>query len=343
MKIIFFCENPYALSINKPIHDVAVKRNFEALWYIPENVLEFLNFKVNHTKSIKDLKDFKADAIIVPGNVVPHYLRGLKVQIFHGFAGEKKGHFRIRQYFDLYLTQGPYFTRRFKELSKKHKDFDVIETGWSKLDPLYELNKDKTERERLLIEYSCKNIILYAPTFSPKLTSAGKYIDEIFTLANDRNNLLVVKFHDLMNRDVAEKYKKRAKNFPNVLISEEKSILPALVYSDVMISDTSSVVYEFMILDKPVITINTRSKNPQWQNINSAKNLDVLVKESLLNDKYSRQRRDIISEYHPYNDGNSSERMLDEIESYLKKNGVPEYRKLNLYRRWKINNKFGKF
>jgi len=93
MKIILFCQNPYALAINKPINDVAIKRNYDVLWYIPENVKPHLNYDVKHTSSMKELFYFNPDGIIAPGNEVPHYLPGVKTQIFHGLAGEKKGIF----------------------------------------------------------------------------------------------------------------------------------------------------------------------------------------------------------------------------------------------------------
>jgi len=342
MRIILFCQNPYALAINKPIHDVAIERNYNVLWYIPENVEKHLNFDVKFTDSMKELSDFNADAIIAPGNEVPYYLRGVKVQIFHGLAGEKKGHFHIRNYFDLYLTQGPYFTRGFEKLKKKYKDFDVVETGWPKLDTLYVANHDKKRANDLLSEYNVNRIILYAPTFSPSLTSAKKSIDDIFEIADDKKNLLVIKFHDLMDEGVKNQYIEKSKSYDNIIISEERSIIPALVYSDLMISDTSSAVYEFLILDKPVITINTRTKAPKWLDLKSSDNLNHYINETFKLDPYNQQRQEIINEYHPYSDGKSSERVLDEIQRWITKNGVPNKRKLSFFRKRKINKLFGK-
>ncbi|MCK5906609.1 MAG: CDP-glycerol glycerophosphotransferase family protein [Flavobacteriales bacterium] len=342
MRIILFCQNPYALAINKPINDVAVERNYDVLWYIPENVEKHLSFDVRHTDSMKELFDFNPEAIIAPGNEVPHYLPGVKTQIFHGLAGEKKGHFHIRNYFDLYLTQGPYFTRGFDKLRRKHKNFDVVETGWPKLDTLYVANHDKRRANEMLAEYNVNRIILYAPTFSPSLTSAKKSIDDIFAIADDKKSLLVIKFHDLMDQGVKNQYIEKSKTYDNVIVSEEKSIIPALVYSDLMISDTSSAVYEFLILDKPVITINTRTEAPRWLDLKSSENLNHHIIETFKLDSYNKQRQEIIAEYHPYSDGKSSERVLDEIQNWITKNGVPSKRKLSFLRRRKINKLFGK-
>lgn len=154
MRTTLFCKNPYAFGILKPLYDELVNRGMPVLWYVPKQIDHLFPFKkdFNKTDSIKEVALFNNDVIIVPGNEVPHYLKGLKVQIFHGLAGEKKGHFRIRHYFDLYLTQGPYFTDRFKKLASKYKDFEVIETGWPKLDTLFSTKNDFAEEKKRITE-----------------------------------------------------------------------------------------------------------------------------------------------------------------------------------------------
>jgi len=184
MKVILFCQNAYAFGIMAPIRDLLNTSSHEYIWYIPKKLLDVFPFKKeNFTTSILDLQLFQSDVIFVPGNEVPYYLRGLKVQIFHGLAGEKKGHFHIRHYFDLYLTQGPYFTEKFNELREKYNDFDVIETGWPKLDVYGKyLNTYEIEKQDILKTYHTDKIVLYAPTFSPSLTSAPFLIKEIENL-----------------------------------------------------------------------------------------------------------------------------------------------------------------
>ncbi|MFT6371129.1 MAG: CDP-glycerol glycerophosphotransferase (TagB/SpsB family), partial [Maribacter sp.] len=174
MKFILFCQNAYAFGIMAPIRDELIKRSNDYIWFVSKKLIQKFPFpEESHTSSILDLQFYQSDVIFVPGNEVPYYLRGVKTQIFHGLAGEKKGHFRIRHYFDLYLTQGPYFTNRFNELKEKHGNFDVVQTGWPKLDS-YGLNKTvyEAEKKELLTKYDTDKIIVYAPTFSPSLTSA---------------------------------------------------------------------------------------------------------------------------------------------------------------------------
>ena len=118
MKTVLFCQNPYAFGVLEPIMRVLKVKGFPFLWFVKVPLLQNFPFPEEPvTSDMNVVKSFQSDAIFVPGNEVPYYLRGLKVQVFHGLAGEKKGHFRIRHYFDLYLTQGPYFTRKFLELT----------------------------------------------------------------------------------------------------------------------------------------------------------------------------------------------------------------------------------
>lgn len=345
MKTILFCQNPYAFGILEPIMQVLKEKGFEYLWFVKESIKEKFPYKNEpFTSNMNEVKEFKSDAIFVPGNEVPYYLRGIKVQIFHGFAGEKKGHFRIRHYFDLYLTQGPFFTRKFLELKNKFKNFEVIETGWPKID-IYgkELHKYDAEKDDLLNKYNAKKIVLYAPTFSPSLTSGSFLIQEFKQLSQNKEYLILIKFHDLMSVELIQNYKQLAAENKNIIFEEERNIIKFLLMADIMISDTSSVVYEFLLLDKPVITFKSSSKDIKWDNSEDYNNLSEKIKSNLEIDSFKAERQKIVQEYHPYNDGNSALRMVEAVFNFISKNGVPEQRKLPFFRRLKIHKIFGKY
>jgi hypothetical protein len=340
MKAVLFCNQPYSFSIMRPIEKELKKRGCEVLWFITNNLRDIFPFEEsNYTLKISDLINFKSDVIFVPGQDVPYYLRGLKVQIFHGLASEKKGHFRIRDYFDLYLTQGPHFTSKFIELSKNRDDISVVETGWSKLDNLFTQDDSIFEKKNnLLKKYNAEKIILYAPTFSPKLTSSEDLYGAINTIASRDNILLICKFHDLMNKEIIDRYVKNK----SIVVSSEVDATQLLKISDIMISDTSSIVYEFIFLDKPVITLNSKSENIVWSNVDNSEDLLQEI-NYLLNgiDRYSQDRRSLIELYHPYKDGESSKRMVDAVQWYLLNNKVPDKRKVPWHRKIKMIRKYG--
>jgi CDP-glycerol glycerophosphotransferase (TagB/SpsB family) len=339
VKLILFCNLPYAFSILKPLEDEAKRRGYKILWYIPTAIVDKFTYKKsNYTSSIDKLESFKSDAIIVPGNDVPYWLQGVKVQISHGLAGEKKDHFRIRDYFDLYLTQGPYFTERFQALADKHKNFKVVETGWCRLDRLFLPNRDiKVRKRELLDSYNVKHIVLYAPTFSPSLTSGDKLVETIKRLSSNSDILILIKFHDKMSQNIKEKY--HAIESKNLLIFYETDITHLLMISDLMISDTSSVVYEFLLQDRPVVTLNSISDTLNWENLSDEREVESKVIEILNgNDKFNRE--ETINLYHPIRDGKSAIRMMDAIAEYIDNYGIPKSRKLPLLRRWKMWRKY---
>jgi CDP-glycerol glycerophosphotransferase (TagB/SpsB family) len=341
LKAVLFCNLPYAFSILKPLQEELNLRGFKYIWYVPKELISLFPYHDTHiTSNIQDIESFKSDMIFVPGNDLPWYLQGVKVQIFHGLAGEKKGHFRIRDFFDLYLTQGPYFTDRFNHLAKKHNNFRVVETGWCKLDKLYILDKKIDDRKKqLLSDAQAQKIILYAPTFSPSLTSAEKLFDEILKLSKEENYLVVIKFHDKMDKNIQDLYKKQKSK--KLIILDDDDITNALKFSDIMISDTSSVVYEFLLLDKPVITLNSSSENILWKDIKNPKELETEVNTTFYKeDKFKQERKKIIQLYHPYNDGKSAYRMINAVLEHIQKFGTPKKRKISILRKYKMIKKY---
>lgn len=345
MRAVLFCVNPYAFGILRPLHDELIHQQHEVIWFIPDTIRDQFRFTgtFSITNSIQTLIEFNSDALFVPGNEVPHYVRGVKVQVFHGMAGEKQGHFRIRNYFDLYLTQGPYFTNRFQALAQKHKDFEVTETGWCKLDPLYQNHTAyHAERDAILTQNGKKKLVLYAPTFSPSLTSTKKLYNAIHQLAREEDVYIMIKFHDLMDKGVIKEYEALSQQTPNIEIVTDRNILKYLIMADLMISDTSSVVYEFILLNKPVITLLSASHNITWSDIQSADELLAVYRKEITEDTYRAARTHTIQQYHPYTDGQSSARMIAATEDYITQHGIPQKRNLNFYRRYKMNKLFGK-
>jgi len=121
---------------------------------------------------------------------------------------------------------------------------------------------------------SAKRIILYAPTFSPKFKSSEKILPILEDLPKD-GELCVIKFHDLMEAKDIECFSKLRRN--SFLLYSEPDNIPLLQIADVLISDTSSVVYEFMLLDKPVITIDSKVRLEKGINITKAEQLRSAV------------------------------------------------------------------
>lgn len=346
MKILLFCENKYAVDIVRPLQDEADRQGVhEVLWYVHQSKIPDFPLKdeVHWTHSIQEAYDFHPDAVFAPGNIVPYYLSGVKCSIFHGYAAEKRDQFHIRNYFDIYMTQGPYFTQEFLKLKERHDDFEVEETGWTRQDWTARHRHDfDDERLRLLRVHDCTSIVLYAPTFSPRLSSLPKIREALTRLVENRRVLLLVKLHPLTQEAWVDEYRQLAQDYGNIIFEDDFAITKYMLMADVMISDTSSTIYEMLLLDKPVITLDTVSREPYWKNISEPSQL-IPAFDEVFNDKELTEKRQwVIKNYDPYTDGRCAERMLETVTEYIKRHGVPEKRKLNLWRKYVSIKTFGR-
>ncbi len=346
MKVLLFCENKYAVDILNPLQEEADRQGgHEVLWYVHQKKIpQFpLKDKVRYTFSMQEAYDFHPDAVYAPGNIVPYYLSGVKCSIFHGYAAEKRDQFHIRNYFDIYMTQGPYFTQEFEKLQRKYGDFEVLETGWTRQDWIARHRDDfREEKAQLLREHGCERIVLYAPTFSPRLTSLPKIKRALIELVEQKKVLLLIKLHPLTCQEWVDEYKELARQYQHIIFEEDFAVTKYMLMADVMISDTSSTIYEMLLLDKPVITLDTVSKDPYWKDINDAALLLEAYDVVLSDERLTQRRQWIIQNYDPYNDGKCAQRMLEGAEEYIRRHGVPQKRKLNLWRKYVSVKTFGK-
>ena len=142
-RYLMYIAQDYAYSMLRPLQAEILLQGGEVAWFLEGDQVSPAYLKETEVRlsSIRDIKKWNPDAVFVPGNVVPHFIPGIKVGVFHGFnsgkRGDERGHFNIRGFFDLYCTQGPNTTQKFQALAKQHGFFKVVETGWPNLDPLF--------------------------------------------------------------------------------------------------------------------------------------------------------------------------------------------------------------
>ena len=340
-KYLHFITKPYSISIIKPlIEEIERQKYGKSLIFIPLSMENNIRSDLEYVTSVSEAINFNPDVVFVPGNVVHDKIPGLKVQIFHGLCDEKGGHFKTTGFFDLYCTSGPEITERFIKLSEKFRHFLVRETGWTRVDEILK----PFERESILLNLDIdpkKRIVLYAPTFSPKFKSSQTVLPVIKDLPQE-NEVWIIKFHDLMSRNEKEYIMNLNKD--RFRISTQPSIIPLLQVADVLISDTSSVVYEFILLDKPVITINSRSRLEKGINISDITQLREAIDRSIAKpEEYSKNRQRVIKGIQKYRDRQNCKRVLEAVDSVIEHSEISSLRRkpLNIYRKYRVRKKFG--
>lgn len=342
-KFLIYIAHPYSIPIGRPLDAEIKKRGFEAKWFVEiDTTKSKLSKNENLLNTVDEVINYKPDVVLVAANEVPHFFPGIKVQVFHGFSVNKrnkdKGHFRIRGFFDLYCTQGPSTTTYFKELEKKYGFFKVVETGWSKVDVLF----PKTESKG-----GSKPTLFLASTFTTSLSLAhnNEVYNVIKKLIESNEWNWIINLHPKMDAEIVQKFK-QLEQYENVTyIPFLESLLP-LKSADVLIADTSSIITEFMIQEKPVVTFNNNKPFDYFVNTLEAKDLEKNIRYALSKPKELMDKISVfINNEHPYFDGKSSVRVIDACLDFLdtKTNSKLKKKPLNLIRKFKMRKKFNYF
>ena len=332
IKYLFFLSQDYSFPVLRPLQDVILQRGDEVKWFMYGDEIHKDYIYPNEIvlNTVTEIINYSPDAVFVPGNVVPSFIPGLKVEIFHGLPSSKARkngqlyHYIIRGMFDLYCTQGPSSTKIFNTLAKKYNFFIAIETGWSKLDPLF-LNSNENKKDT-------KKNIFFASTFSPRFSKASELYPYILKMIQAYPYHWYITLHPKMNTDIVTLY--QSINFPNVTFVDSTEVISYMSKCDIMLCDTSSIIYEFLTQNKPVVTFQTEKDAPYLINVTHLDQLENTLIHTLENTKNDQNTiQKAIKEIHPYTDGKSSQRVLDSVEQILVGNNLAKRKKpLNVIR-----------
>jgi CDP-glycerol glycerophosphotransferase (TagB/SpsB family) len=326
----------YALAILRPLQDAIRARGDEAAWFFDGPGGEDLVEGERWLRSTAEVRAFDPIAVLTPSNAVPHFFPGVKVEIFHGFDAGKPRHIYIRGFFDLYCTTGPRDTAAFGEVAERLGHFSVRETGWPKLDPFAEAFAGGRPGP-----VRTPPVILYHSTFSPSWSAAEILHDEVKRLSRDGRWRWIVTFHPKMNADTVARFK--ALQNEHLTFAENDNILELFPQVDMMCSDTSSALNEFLLTGKPVVTFKNRRPGPQLIDIDDPADFEPSIERALSRPAELMQAiRDYGQAIHPYHDGRSSERVLDAVEAFIAGGGRNRKRKpANFWRKLKIRRRIG--
>ena len=336
-RYLLYIGQNYSFEILRPLQQGLRNLNIEVVWFVSGNEVDVSLFQSDEKVliSVIDVLRYNPTVTLVPGNEVLYFLPGIKVQVFHGLESKKKRRILLKGFYDLYCTCGKAQTKRFRQLASKHGYFDVVETGWPKLDSLYSA--------RPLAEYkrATKPIVLYAPTFSAKLTSVYALFSQFELLSQQDEYFILIKFHPKMHPACIAKYRRICNE--NMQIVETNSITALLQTADVMVSDTSSAVSEFSLLNKPVVTLN--NVQPEKHLFNFSNPLDLIKQLQLATQKLKNGEEIVpqsyINDLHSFRDGLSAKRVIAAVEHILengKQNNGPK--PFNFFRKFKQRKKF---
>jgi CDP-glycerol glycerophosphotransferase (TagB/SpsB family) len=333
-RYLMYGSERYALAILRPIQQAIRSRGHQAAWFFDGPGAEDL-VEGEHLLSVREVRAWQPLAVITSSNAVPHFFPGVKVETFHGFDAGKPRHIYIRGFFDLYCTTGPRDTAQFRAIADRLGHFAVTETGWPKLDPFMRAIAGALPAVRQ------PPVILYHSTFSPSWSAAETLYDEVKRLSRDGRWRWIVTFHPKMNPDTRAKFKALQNEY--LTFAENDNILELFPQVDLMCSDTSSALNEFLLTGKPVVTFKNRRPGPQLLDIDDPAQFEPAIERALARPPELLQAiREYADAIHPYRDGRSSERVLDAIDTFIASGARnPRRKPLNPWRKLKLRRRIG--
>ncbi len=216
-------------------------------------------------------------------------------------------------------------------------------TGYPRNDSFFQDPAEELELVKKLRQFKSqgKKLAIYMPThrregeidISKFLLSSLDFID---INLQKLNCVLLIKLHYYHAREILLLTKN--KKFSNILIISdaliEQDVYNILRLIDILITDYSSIYFDFLLLNKPIIFAPFDLENYlrkdrefyyKYEEVTpgpKAKNWkEVLIhlKEAIEEpEKYKKEREKIRDIFHKYKDGNSSRRVFNAIKEFIK-------------------------
>jgi len=205
----------------------------------------------------------------------------------------------------------------------------VVITGAPRNDIFYDNRLNRIEYKEKMGLHQFSKVILYAPTFREDAVFtpfSSSFWERLNEWASSSNSVFAIKKHP----------RESALNIPNTLshirdlTSQVTDVQELLVVTDILVSDYSSIVTDFVLTRRPVIFYFVDYEEYQKNSrtfyydlhatfpgpfaYNESDLLELITDLSWFQaQSYQEKYSSFINTFHMYNDGNSSSRLLQKI------------------------------
>ncbi len=202
----------------------------------------------------------------------------------------------------------------------------VYITGIPRTDVLFDEDKKAYDIRKFYDEYPNlkeKKLILYAPTFRDDEVNNPKVMLDIdkWVEGTNENSILLLKLHPhvavAFDDSILKNYDNRVIN-----VSRYEDINTLLFVSDALITDYSSIIFEYILLDRPIYFYaydlakfqnDSRGFYEDYEEYVpgvTVNTTDELIKAMNRQDKYGDKRAEFLKSSYKYTDGKSTDRLI---------------------------------
>jgi hypothetical protein len=267
MKVIFDVQSLYYLPQYLPVYNELLKNGISSTFVFYESVHDHVVKKIaedhglsfswvkNDEEAVEYYEKKKADWVFF-GNTFSHLDRvhcfSKSAQLGHGIGPKASYYSKSNRTMSVRFVEGEY---RRQRLANRYPDGVFVDVGFCKLDPIFNGEMSDVSLSR---DYGLNNnlpTILYAPTFYP---SSIERFPSKWPLEFKNFNIIIKPHYFSLTKKTYRKQRtllNKWSKYDNVYLAkpEDYSLLPFFQVSDVLISDASSSLFEFALLNKPVV------------------------------------------------------------------------------------------
>ena len=176
---------------------------------------------------------------------------------------------------------------------------------------------------------------MISSTFTTRLSLAKNIdvVNELKRLSKIGKWKFLCVLHPKMDQEIVDKFKLLENE--NFIYFDTTDLVPIFRKADVMFSDTTSAIPEFILQEKPVVTFRNNKPDNYLINVIEVNEIEEAIEKALTRPDYIIENiRDYIKNTHPYSDGKSSGRVIDAAINFLNTKKVKR-KPLNLVRKIK--------
>ena len=315
-------------------------RKIRAKWYFRKSqrrLTSSTSFTEEPNILVKNVNGIPFDLpgiIISNSNTIIQRNKNIAKAIFMGHGtGDKRygGKASALTSFDYHFISGPKHMEKIKDSNIRIPENNLVKIGNVRFDEIVNNNINISNYANYLgIKDRKRKTILYAPTWKWGAGTLHQYGYKFCKELSKEYNLIIRPHY--FDRKYIHKFKlwTDLKGLKHIYFSNPANILSNdtmfdFALSDMLISDTSSILYEYLITQKPIIIAKTKNVDlhnmpPELDISTIARRFDeknniLKVVESVFSNHDTKNYNKMLHQCFYYNDGKSVERISDFLSS----------------------------